>query len=199
MARLSNCGSVEQWRQGDSCAEVRLIGALDSVVRWHGSSAMLRRYPRWFFVPGGVVPVWSTQGVRDMLQTLEFRRRSDGCCRDQERTIVAVEQRFPLSLVGRCLGTFCDVYGRLQLRGDVCRRFTTSDGASHCLATRSHVWRRLATCVDISRACCCRPSFWIYLGQAAGSTPVHPHGDVRVPAALLCSLSIHACACVQCH
>ena len=128
--------------------------------------------------PGGVVQVWSSQGVRDMLQTLEFRRRSDGCCRDQERTIVAVEQRFPLSLVGRCLGAFFDVYGRLQLRGDVCPRFTTSDGASQCSATRSHVWRRLATCVDISRARCCRPSFWIYLGQGAGSTPVLARGDV---------------------
>ena len=97
---------------------------------------------------------------------------------DVWRCLATLEQRFPSSLAGRCLGAFCDVYGRLQLRGDVCRRFTTSDGASHCLATRSHVWQRLATCVDISRARCCRPSFWIYLGQGAGSTPVLARGDV---------------------
>ena len=149
MARLRNCGSVEQWRQGDSCAEVRLIGALDYVVRWHGSSAMLRRYPRWF-VSGwrgaGVVIPRCPRHVTDtrISSALGWLLPRSGEDDRRSRTTISVKSRWPMfgsvlrclrasAIAWRCLSTFHDlgrgvaVFGDAQPRvatfGDVRRHF----------------------------------------------------------------------------
>ena len=93
---------------------------------------------------------------------------------DVWRCLATLEQRFPSSLVGRCFEAFCDVYGRLQLRGDVCPRFTTSEG-------RRIVWRRAPTCGNVWRRA---STFRVHVAvvRRSGFTLG------KVPVALLCTL-----------